>query len=76
MVALEVSGRLGRLGGHGCVDVLENKYIRNVRVVLKTRSDDAKLAAMTMRISRRKVTRKKRTKLRATGGKRNKRREY
>ena len=38
-------------GGTGCVDVLENKYTRNVQVVLRTRSDDAEPAAVTMRIS-------------------------
>ena len=38
-------------GGTGCVDVLENKYTRNVQVVLRTRSDDSEPAAVTMRIS-------------------------
>ena len=39
-------------GGTGCVDVLENKYTRNAQVVLRTRSDDTELAAVTMRVSR------------------------
>ena len=41
-----------KCGGTGCVDVLENKYTRNAQVVLRTRSDDTELAAVTMRVSR------------------------